>query len=89
MNCILRKKEINNYLETNNISRIDYLWRILNSILTQLARINPTLPTTRLSNQDRNKNIHERMTIRPLYLSNSLELMAANTYASVTPLMAL
>jgi hypothetical protein len=61
----------------------------LKIILTQLARMKPTLPMERLSIQDRNKNIQESITINPLYLSSCCGLMAANTYASVTPLMAL
>lgn len=52
----------------NNI--VNHLWMILKIKLTQLARIKPTLPTERLRIQERNKNMQESITIKPLYLSN-------------------
>ena len=47
----------------------------------------PTLPTTLLRSHAKNKKMQERMTISPLYLSSCAEFIAANTYASVTPLI--
>lgn len=66
---------------------LTYLWAIRRNILTQFARMKPTLPTRLLRSHAKNKKMQERMTISPLYLSSCAEFIAANTYASVTPLI--
>uniref|UniRef100_A0A0B7AF94 Uncharacterized protein n=1 Tax=Arion vulgaris TaxID=1028688 RepID=A0A0B7AF94_9EUPU len=59
------------------------------NMLKQLASIKPTLPINVVSSHDDKRNSPENSSIFLLYLSTSSLLMAANTNASVVPLIAI